>query len=427
MITKDGTILAGSPPRKTDKNILIELQKAMDAAVPGVVINRDKFVENEDSITVWYEVPEGEDESLKAKEAADEMIGVLAQYEEGYSQAKQEDSLNTSMESEGVRSEVDLGHEFVCRTPYELVAIIESEVDNAGHDITIKECYRPDANTVGFTYKINDGSSPEEIDALIEQFTRGYESMYGKSNSFNSSKHPVTQKEFHFKLNSAIRNARLEKTEMGTYVVRGDSNRFGDDVILYESYREDEAQDYLDRVEAANNAEDSGNKPRDDAQRYRGYLITGTDRSGYVALSPYGKYCSKVFKSLDEAKEAIDADLELAESVNHEDFELDSSRLYEEAELNLESIGNAMATAIKDDPDTPVVMVNTGNDLQAFISPAGYDDNRLIVDGKIADATVYVTLFNGYKAIQVGNGYDKRMKGSEIVDYVQSYANKARK
>lgn len=427
MISKDGTILAGSSSQKTDKNILIELQKAMDAEVPGVVINRDKFIENEDSITVWYEVPEGEGTGLKAKEAADVMTGVLEELAGNYSTG--DDSLNTSKESEldTTRSEIELDHEFICKSPYELVAILESELANLGRDVTIKECYRPNANTVGFTYSINDGSSPEEVDELIEEFTRGYDRLYGKSSSFNSSKHPITQEEFQFKLNSAIRNARVEHTDTGTYVVRGDSDRFGDDVILYESYREDEAQDYLNRVEAANNAEESGNKMRDDAQRYRGYLITGTERSGFVALSPYGRYCSKVFKTIDEARTYIDADLEDSEPVEHEDFDLDSSNVYEKAELNLESIATAMTTAIKDDPDTPVVLVNTDSGLQAFIAPAGYEDNRLVVDGNIADAEVYVTLFNGYKAIQVDGHYDKKMKGSDVVNYVQSYMDRLSK
>lgn len=427
MIAKDGTILAGSPAKKTDKNILIELQKAMDAAVPGVVINRDKFVENEDSITVWYEVPEGEDESLKAKEAADEMVGIIALYENNYSQS--DESLNTSTDqtSNIVRSEVQIDRPFSGSQAYTLAAVIESELDNTGHAITIRELYRPDATTVGFTYSIDDDSDPEEVDKLIEKFTNGYVRMYAKPGSFNSNKHPVTGEEVQFKLNAAIRNATVEQTQMGTWVVRGDSDRFGDGVILYESYREDEAQDYLARVEASNQAEESGNKMKDDAQRYKGYLITGNERSGYVALSPYGRYYEKVFTNLDDLKQAIDEDVSGSEVDETDEHGLNSSNVYEKAELNLESISNAMTTAIKDDPDTPVVLVNTEGDLQAFISPAGYGDNRLVVDGKIADAEVYVTLFNRYKTIEVDGHYDKKMKGSEIVNYIQSYADTVKK
>lgn len=47
------------------------------------------------------------------------------------------------------------------------------------------------------------------------------------------------------------------------------------------------------------------------ALRYRDYLITGTDKGGYVAVSPYGKFSPKVYKSIDEAKAAIDADMKV--------------------------------------------------------------------------------------------------------------------
>lgn len=52
----------------------------------------------------------------------------------------------------------------------------------------------------------------------------------------------------------------------------------------------------------------------DGAMRYRDYLITGNDHGGYVAVSPYGKFSPKVYKTVDEAKEAIDKDIKFAET-----------------------------------------------------------------------------------------------------------------
>lgn len=46
-----------------------------------------------------------------------------------------------------------------------------------------------------------------------------------------------------------------------------------------------------------------------DGMRYRGYFISGSDRIGYVCVSPYGAFSPGVYKTVDEAKEAIDQDM----------------------------------------------------------------------------------------------------------------------
>lgn len=51
-------------------------------------------------------------------------------------------------------------------------------------------------------------------------------------------------------------------------------------------------------------------------EKYRGYFITGSRKSGYVAVSPYGKFSPKVFDSLTEAKNEIDFDIFAAEEDN---------------------------------------------------------------------------------------------------------------
>lgn len=86
-------------------------------------------------------------------------------------------------------------------------------------------------------------------------------------------------------------------------------------------------------------------------------------------------------------------------------------------------ISKALAKCIKEDPDTPSATVRVGS-FQAMIKPAGYEDNRLITEGNWKDATVYVTLATDYRFIEVDGSYDKRMKGSEVVTYINDAIQK---
>ena len=43
---------------------------------------------------------------------------------------------------------------------------------------------------------------------------------------------------------------------------------------------------------------------------YRGYTISGNDRIGYVCISPYGAFSPKAYNTIEDAKAAIDDDLD---------------------------------------------------------------------------------------------------------------------
>ena len=69
------------------------------------------------------------------------------------------------------------------------------------------------------------------------------------------------------------------------------------------------------------------------AMRYRDYLITGNDKGGYVAVSPYGKFSPDVYKSIDEAKAAIDADMKVRFPEDDRlNSSVDTDKLYEIAD-----------------------------------------------------------------------------------------------
>lgn len=56
---------------------------------------------------------------------------------------------------------------------------------------------------------------------------------------------------------------------------------------------------------------DEDTELQDGSMHYRQYFITGSDGTGYVAISPYGKYSPKVYRTIDEAKADIDKDIKL--------------------------------------------------------------------------------------------------------------------
>lgn len=91
-------------------------------------------------------------------------------------------------------------------------------------------------------------------------------------------------------------------------------------------------------------------------------------------------------------------------------------------ELTDEALQAALTRAIEKNPDTTSVEVKVG-DIGAFVAPAGYNDNEMIASGDLANATVYVTLFKDYSIIRTDSGsLDKRMKGSDAVNYIKQAA-----
>lgn len=73
------------------------------------------------------------------------------------------------------------------------------------------------------------------------------------------------------------------------------------------------------------------------SQTYKGYTITGNERTGIVALDPHGHFSSKVYKTVEEAIEDIDKDI--ADSVPTE--ETDSFELPAEDEEPVEVLDKA--------------------------------------------------------------------------------------
>lgn len=111
----------------------------------------------------------------------------------------------------------------------------------------------------------------------------------------------------------------------------------------------------------------------DEGLRYRGYFITGSDKAGYVCISDYGKFSPAVYKTIDEAKEAIDKDMKIrfpdGDNLNSS---VDTDRLYE--------IANRYCTSspVSGDWDT-----ETEHEMKAIMEELGVSESeakRLMID-----------------------------------------------
>lgn len=165
-------------------------------------------------------------------------------------------------------------------------------------------------------------------------------------------------------LSCSVENTRIEKTPQGTFVVKADTDRFGKDAILYEHYSYAGAKKYLEKLRKGGDAVANG-------------------------------YSDSV--------------------------DLDSDNGTKDATLDEHSISQAMATAIKEDKDTPLVVIKLDNGGQAYLQPAGYDDNKKVVDGDFANAKVYVSVYNkNFKSMLPDGKMDMRMLGSEAVAFIKN-------
>lgn len=93
------------------------------------------------------------------------------------------------------------------------------------------------------------------------------------------------------------------------------------------------------------------------------------------------------------------------------------------AELNEESISTALTEAIAEDPNTPTVIVQATDTLFAYITPAGYGDNRLVTEGKFAEAQIYVSMISDYRYLEIGGQMSNKMPGSEVVEFIEQAIN----
>lgn len=90
--------------------------------------------------------------------------------------------------------------------------------------------------------------------------------------------------------------------------------------------------------------------------------------------------------------------------------------------VTAKNLEKALIAAVKEDPDTPSATLRVG-DIEAWVSPSSYDDNRLILDGKFAEAKVEVTITSDGEPINAPDGTPwAYMKGSEVLSYINHAA-----
>ena len=266
-------------------------------------------------------------------------------------------------------SQVTVPKSFPDDKVHDLYRWVESELQHEGIDVDVYGVGRPSAGVISFEYEVV-GKTPAEVDAIIEDRVKEFIANGNNAIQYSEGdpRHGLNSEKHEKNLNCKVENARVEPTERGTWVVKADTDRFGKDAILYEHYSEEGANKYLDRLKAGGDAVANG---------YDGHI--------------------------DPKK-----------------VDLDSGDGTAEAKLDKESISKAMAKVLLEDPDTPLVYVKLKDGVQAYIQTAGYEDNQLVADGNFDDANIYVAMFDAnYKPVMVNGKIDNKMKGSEIVDYIE--------
>ena len=227
-----------------------------------------------------------------------------------------QESVNSSLgggdDRQDATSQVTVPKSFPDDKVHDLYRWVENELLHEGIDVDVYGVGRPSASTISFEFEVT-GRDPSEVDAIIEDRVKEF-----IANGNNAVQYPegdprseLNSDKQEKNLNCKVENARVEPTEQGTWVVKADTDRFGKDAILYEHYSEEGANKYLDRLKAGGEAVADGydGSTDDINMRYKGYFITGNDKTHYVCVSPYGKYSPKSYATLDEAKAAVDKDI----------------------------------------------------------------------------------------------------------------------
>lgn len=69
-----------------------------------------------------------------------------------------------------------------------------------------------------------------------------------------------------------------------------------------------------------------------DTFEYRNYIISGNERTGIIAIDNHGNFSPKVYKTVEEAKKAVDEDIEYAEK-KYAEMEAEQTEVEETAEI----------------------------------------------------------------------------------------------
>lgn len=282
-------------------------------------------------------------------------------------------SVNSSLgggdDRQDATSQVTVPKSFPDDKIYDLYRWVETELLHEGIDVDVYSVGRPSASTISFEFEVT-GRDPAEVDAIIEDrvvefINNGNNAIQYPKGDPRSELNSAKQEK---NLNCTVDNAHVEQTEQGTWVVRADTDRFGENAILYEHYSEEGANKYLDRLKAGGDAVANG---------YSGHI--------------------------DPKK-----------------VDLDSSDGTTTAKLDKASISKAMAKVILEDKDTPLVYIKMKDGALVYLQPAGYEDNQLVSDGNFDDAKIYVAMYDkNFKPIRVDGKVDNKMNGSEVVDYIK--------
>lgn len=229
--------------------------------------------------------PTTTDEQVDA--AIEEIVAKLVQTGFSLAEAFDDPGLNSSESGqETTEISINLFDAFPSTELWECMNWLEHEMWAEGWDASIESADQPKPDQIALTVSHPSNISGEDIDDFIKD--RVLEFI---ENGYERFVYPETDPRSRYNASLSCSADWISGDGNAFYLVDdGEDDGWGDP---------DKYDDY--KVET----DEYGN----DVVHYEGYVITGNERIGYVALSPYGTWSPTIYRSITDAVDDVDRDI----------------------------------------------------------------------------------------------------------------------
>lgn len=229
--------------------------------------------------------PTTTDEQVDA--AIEEIVGKLVQT--GFIPAEAYGDLELDSSEGGQETTeifINLFDKFPSKKLWECVNWLEHEMWAEGWDASIESADQPKPDQISLTVSHPSSISDEDIDDFIKD--RVLEFI---ENDYERFVYPETDPRSKYNASLSCSVDWVSGDGNAFYLVDDSEDDGWGDPDKYEDYKV-ETDEY-------------GN----DVVHYEGYVITGNERIGYVALSPYGTWSPTIYRSITDAVDDVDRDI----------------------------------------------------------------------------------------------------------------------
>ena len=161
-------------------------------------------------------------------------------------------------------------------------------------------------------------------------------------------------------------------------------------------------------VETTEQAQAEENK---DTFEYRNYIISGNERTGIIAIDNHGNFSPKVYKTVEEAKKAVDEDIEYAEK-KYAEMEAEQTEVEETAETETEE--TIKTTAEQETTETGEGISKT--ETTTGTDDSGFEYYSVKVAYEVIKDEMRSVLFLGYSlALKVAEDFTDTWGGDKAI------------